>query len=217
MNKEDNKSLVIFGAGGHAVSVLNVAISAGFNVQYFVDNVSSKKKLFGIPVMNRLMEHQGKINVAIAVGSNYSRETIYKELVARSRDINFPSLIHQSAILSLHSRIDEGVVVMPNSTIGPNCKIGKFCIINTHASIDHDSTMHDFSSLAPNATTGGNVQVGYRSAISISAVIKHEIFIGDDSIIGANSYLNRNLASNCIAYGSPARVIRKRKSEDPYL
>jgi acetyltransferase-like isoleucine patch superfamily enzyme len=106
---------------------------------------------------------------------------------------------------------------VPNAIIGPNTRIGKFCIVNSQASIDHDGLMLDFSSLAPAAILGGNVRIGTRSAICIGSVIKQNIFIGDDSIVGANSYLNKDLSNNQVAYGSPAKPIRTRTNSDDYL
>ena len=41
--------------------------------------------------------------------------------------------------------------------------------------------------------------------------------IGDDTIVGANSYVNHDVESLVVAYGSPASVVRSRKSSDPYL
>jgi acetyltransferase-like isoleucine patch superfamily enzyme len=106
---------------------------------------------------------------------------------------------------------------MPGSVIGPNSVVGKFCLLNTHSSIDHDCIMSDFSSLAPRATTGGNVKIGHRSAICIGATVKHGLSIGDDSVLGANSYLNFNLPSNKTSWGSPAKIIKERHPSDKYL
>ena len=66
---------------------------------------------------------------------------------------------------------------MPGAHVGSNTTIGKFCIVNTNASIDHDSLMKDYSSLAPGVTTGGNIKVGIRSAISIGSTLKNNIQI----------------------------------------
>ena len=93
----------------------------------------------------------------------------------------------------------------------------KFCIINTNASLDHDSTLDDFSSLGPGVTTGGNVTIGERSAVSIGAVIKHGVKISQDVVIGAASYVNKDIDTQTISYGVPAKIIRKRKKGDPYL
>jgi sugar O-acyltransferase (sialic acid O-acetyltransferase NeuD family) len=211
--------LVIIGASGHAISVANVAKSAGFTIKYFVDKSKKCKELLGYSVIGDLAELQNidKFNFAIGVGDNHSRERIFKELKAEFNNIYFPPLIHQSAVVSFFAEVGDGTVVMPNAVIGPNSKIGMFCLINTQSSIDHDCVMFDFSSLAPAATTGGNVMLGFRSAVCIGAKIKHGIRIGDDSIVGANSYLNKDLANNQVAYGTPAKEIRDRNIFDAYL
>jgi acetyltransferase-like isoleucine patch superfamily enzyme len=106
---------------------------------------------------------------------------------------------------------------MPNAVVGPNTRVGRFCIVNTSASIDHDAAMADFSSLAPGAVTGGGVSIGRRSAVSMGAVIKHRVRIGDDCVVGAQSYVDKDLPDNVVAYGTPARSVRTRKAGDAYL
>jgi sugar O-acyltransferase (sialic acid O-acetyltransferase NeuD family) len=211
--------LVIIGVSGHAISIANVAKSAGFTIKYFVDKSKKGKELLGYSVIGDLAElqHIDKFNFAIGVGDNPSRERIFKELKAEFDSMYFPPLIHQSAVVSFFAEVGDGTVVMPNAVIGPNSKIGIFCLINTQSSLDHDCVMSDFSSLAPAAITGGGVMLGFRSAVCIGAKIKHGIRIGDDSIVGANSYLNKDLANNQVAYGTPAREIRDRNIFDAYL
>ncbi|MFC7436649.1 acetyltransferase [Hydrogenophaga bisanensis] len=217
--KVDPRPLVVFGAGGHAVSVMNVALSAGYKVKHFIDERKQGSSLFGHNIIGNIAELNDltAFNYAIAVGDNYLREKIYRELTKISSNLYFPPLIHSSAVISLFCEIGDGVVIMPKAVIGPNCKVGNFCLINTQSSIDHDCEMSDYSSLAPASATGGFVRIGLRSAISIGAVVKHGIRIGDDCVIGANSYLNKDLPNNLIAYGTPARQVRARNIGDPYL
>ena len=217
--KHNLYTIVIFGAGGHAVSVANVAFSAGYKIAYFIDVNKKADYLLGIKIIRDISELVNKkdYEYSIAIGDNALRERIYNELINEYNDIKFPSLIHQSAVISSFSSIGDGTVVMPNATVGPNSTVGKFCIINTQSSIDHDCNMLDFSSIAPNAVTGGAVTIGYRSAISIGAIVKQGLQIGNDSVLGASSYLNKNLANNKVAYGIPAKEVRVRKAGDEYL
>lgn len=213
------RPLVIFGAGGHATSVANVALSAGYTIKYFVDKNKKGLNLFGCEVIGDLSElhNTNEFCFAIAVGDNAARERIYNELISFKENLYFPSLVHSSATVSFFCDIGDGTVVMPNAVIGPNSNIGRFCIVNTQASIDHDCIMLDYSSLAPAAVTGGTVKIGLRSVISIGATIKHGIKIGNDSVVGANSYLNKDLPNNKVAYGTPAKQIRDRHIGDSYL
>lgn len=218
-NSFNLRPLIILSAGGHAVSVANVAFSAGYAVKHFVDKKKIGLNLLGVSIIGDIsdLDDLDFYCFGIAVGDNATRERTYNELQAKYENLNFPPLVHASAIVSSFTSIGDGTVVMPKAVIGPNSKVGKFCLINTQSSIDHDCVMSDFSSLAPAAVTGGAVQIGLRSAVSIGATIKHGLKIGDDSVVGANSYLNRDLPNNQVAYGTPAKQIRTRNIGDSYL
>ena len=212
------EKLVIVGASGHAISVCNVALSAGFDVQYFVDRDKSGQIVFGIKVVNDIEKFlDDKFVFAIGVGSNFVREQIYQELKEDISLNQFPPVIHDSAVVSSFSSVGFGTIVMPNVTIGPNCNVGNFCLVNTNSSVDHDCFLHDYSSLAPGTHTGGNVTVGSRSALLIGAKVKHGIAIGNDTVVGANSYVNDNIGDHKVSYGTPARIIKKRGRQEEYL
>lgn len=211
--------LIILGAGGHALSVANVAQAAGLEIAGFVDPGRADGTLLDLPIAYKC-EFFGdplRHNFAIGVGDNFVRNKVFDDLMLRYPHILCPALIHPSAVVSCYSNIGAGSVLMPFAMVGPNTRVEKFCIINSHSSIDHDGVMESFSSLAPGAVLGGSVTVGQRSAISIGAVVKHGIKIGSDSVLGASSYLNNNLGDNCIAYGSPAKSVRSRGPGDKYL
>lgn len=218
-NATHARPLVIVGAGGHAVSVANVALAAGFTIEAFVDQGRQGSTLCGFRVVADMgtLGDPARFSLAIAVGDNAAREKVWRELAARVPEPVFPALIHPTALVSFFCEVAQGTVVMPHAVIGPNSRVGSFCLINTRASIDHDCVMKDFSSLAPAAVTGGTVRIGRRSAVSIGATIRHGVTIGDDSVLGANSYLNRDLPDRQVAYGTPARLIRMRETGDPYL
>jgi acetyltransferase-like isoleucine patch superfamily enzyme len=106
---------------------------------------------------------------------------------------------------------------MAGVSINACSSVGRFCILNTNSSLDHDSILEDFASLAPGATTGGNCRVGQFSAVSIGAVLIHGIHVGEHTVIGAGSLVMKSIESFVVAYGTPARAIRNREQGDKYL
>jgi sugar O-acyltransferase (sialic acid O-acetyltransferase NeuD family) len=213
------QKIIIFGAGGHAISVANVAESAGYDVIAFIDKNKAGEKLLDRNVIDECASIEGwrELCLAIAIGDNFTRQRVYQDLHSRWSSLMFPVLVHRSATISKYAKIDSGTVVMPGAIVGPNSLVGKFCLLNTRASIDHDTTMLDFSSLAPGAITGGRVSIGFRSNVAIGATLINGISIGNDTIVGAGSLLNSNLPNNVVAYGNPAKIVRKRNSDDSYL
>lgn len=211
---------MIYGAGGHAVSVLDVALEAGFCVHCFIDDTRKRSgRLLGLPILHDLSRigSAGNFLFAVAIGDNFQRERVAGKVKRIFRGARFPVLVHPDASISRFAALGPGTVVMAGARVGPRCRVGRFCIINTRASIDHDNVLADYSSFAPRAVSGGGVKLGRRSAVSIGAVVQDKVSIGRDTLIGGNSYVNRNVGSNKVAYGSPARVIRGRKAGDKYL
>jgi len=145
------------------------------------------------------------------------RQMVMNKIISIVTDISFANCIHPSAQIARNVQIGNGVAIMAGAVVNSDTIIEDFTIINTKASIDHDSKMFKFSSLAPNVTTGGYVTIGEFSAISIGATIKEEIKIGKHSIIGAGALLMTNCGDNQIMYGVPAKEIRKREIGEKYL
>ena len=211
--------LIIFGAGGHATACANVAFAMGLPISGFVDPSRSDESHCGLPVaaspeaFGPLDAHQ----FFVAVGDNSARQRLRAQWQEKAGGLAWAILAHPSAVIGWGSELGPGSVAMPLAMIGPNCRIGAFCIVNSGASIDHDGRMEDYSSLAPGAVTGGNVSIGARSAICIGAIVKHGCKIGADSVLGGNAYLDQELPDAVVAYGNPARIVRPRQPGEPYL
>ncbi len=70
-------------------------------------------------------------------------------------------------------------------------------------------------------TIGHNVNlhgctIGYRSLIGIGATVLDNVVIGEETVIGANSLVTEgaNIPPRVLAFGSPAKVIRKLTDEE---
>lgn len=213
------RKLVIFGAGGHATSVADAALSSGWDIHAFLDDHREGASLLDRPVRRGLAQvfDPDAHALVLAVGDNFRRERIFEELAREFPGLVTPAIIHRTAFVSPHAMVGPGSVILAMSVIGPNSSVGRLCIVNTRASLDHDCRMEDFASLAPGTTTGGTVSLGRRSAISMGATVKHGVRVGQDTVVGAASYVHRDLGDNVVAYGCPARIVRNRQAGDPYL
>lgn len=153
----------------------------------------------------------------IAIGDNWTRYQVMNQLINSVPDVGFVSAIHPSAQIGKNVKIGQGVAIMAGAIVNSDTTVGDFAIINTKASIDHDSKMLRFSSLCPNVTTGGGVSIGEFSTICIGATIKHEISVGNHTIIGAGALLLKSCGDNLVVYGLPAKEIRTREIGEKYL
>lgn len=216
-------NLLVFGASEHGRVIADIILKTNdYQLIGFVDSNKFKEiDLWGFSILgdeNDLPEIIKNYNVnaiVIGIGDNFIREKVLLKLI--DIPIKYATVIHPSAVIGKNVKIGEGSVIMANSIIGCNSVIGKHCIVNTKASLDHDSFMDDYSSLAPGVTTGGNVKIGKYSAIGLGCNIIHGIKIGANVVSGAGSVIINDIPDNILTYGIPSKNIKERKLGEKYL
>jgi sugar O-acyltransferase (sialic acid O-acetyltransferase NeuD family) len=215
------KNIVVFGCGGHAKVVIDILEKMEiYNIIGIIDSyVTAGTNVYGYEVLgDETKLAQLVVNGGIvAIGDNFIRSKMVQKIKEASKNFNFISGIHPSAIVARGVELGEGTVVMPGATINSDSKIGDHCIINTKASVDHDCIIEDFVSLAPGVTLGGNVNIGQHSVISIGSSVTHSVKIAEHTIIGAGSTVLHDIETQVIAYGTPAKVMRRREIGERYL
>lgn len=202
------KKVVIIGAGGHAKVIADIIEKSGDEIVGFLDDnkeigttIINEYKVIG-DLNNRFTMAVTKENLEfiIAIGDNKKREEI-----SHSPNLKFYTAIHPSAQIGLDVRIEEGTVIMANSCINSSAKIGKHCIINTGAIIEHDNIIEDYVHISPNATLGGTVKIGESTHVGIGSIVKNNITICKNCTIGAGAVVVKNILEEGTYVGVPAR------------
>ena len=193
----------IYGAGGPGKVVLDALQQSGLLCDGFVDDRPINEWVT-IPVFSSaLLNQQTDVSVHLAIGNCAIRKKIADGLMG----IQFLSVQHPSAILSLSADIGIGSFLAAGAVIGPDAKVGKHCIINHQAVVDHDSIVSDFCHIAPHVSLGGGAKVGEGVLIGAGAIILPGITIGNYATVGAGSIVTNDIASGVTVLGSPARVV----------
>ena len=194
--------MYLFGASGHGKVIAEIAEENGISISGFIDRDETKESFIGYPVTHFVPENQ--IELILSIGSNKAR----KRLTEKYPHFIFKTLIHPKANLSKYISVEEGSVIMAGVTVNPGVQIGKQCIINTNASIDHDCIIHDFVHISPNAALAGDVEVGEGSHIGIGASVIQGIKIGKWCTIGAGSVIIKDVPDYAVVVGNPAKIIK---------
>jgi UDP-perosamine 4-acetyltransferase len=203
--------LVIVGAGGHARSVMDIALqSAEYEILGCIDPAPGN--VLGRPIVGKdedLDEFflQGVRHIFVAIGDNSLRDRLYNRAIS----IGFEpiNIMSRYAIVSPRAQLGRGICIMPGAVVNVNTVIEDNCIINTRCSIDHDCYIGKSSHVAPGVTLSGTVKIGNGVHIGTGASLIDKVSIGDWAYIGGGAVVVDNIPAGVMAYGVPAKVIRK--------
>lgn len=193
--------MYLYGASGHAKVIMDILEASEEKVEALVDDNPNVKELQGHHVLH---EYNGLSPFIVSIGDNAIRKKIAEKLAY----VAFGKAVHPSAIVSPSAIVDEGTVVMQGAIIQADARIGKHCIINTGASVDHECVIDDYTHIAPHCTLCGNVQVGEGTWIGAGTIVIPGVKIGRWSVVGAGSVVTKDLPDGVLAYGNNCKVVR---------
>lgn len=209
--------MLIVGAKGFAKEVLEVFHQKGEigNIVFYDDvNDDAGDLLFDkFPILkNENQAHDYfKSNgnqFTIGIGNPRLRYQLYKKFTSLGGE--FVSTISPLALIGNYGiNIGKGSNILLNAVFSNSVTIGIGCIIYYNAIITHDCELEDFVEISPCATLLGRCKVGSFTHIGANATILPNIKIGRNVIIGAGSLVTKDIPDNVVAYGSPAKIIRK--------
>lgn len=209
--------LMLLGSSGHAGVIVDAIEASGQHeiLGYLDDTLAANTVKRGYPVMGGFADrtHFPGVGLVLAFGDNFSRRKIARNIP----DGVFPLIQHPSAVVARSATIARGSVLLAGVVVGAGSKVGEFCVLNTRATLDHDSVMSPFSSLGPGTSTGGLVEIGECSAVGVGVSISDRIRIDAHSVIGTGAVVVRDIPDHVVAYGVPARVMHSRQEGEGYV
>lgn len=219
------KRIIVIGASGHARIIIDCLERGGeYQVAGLLDDrLPVGEERFGLPILGapgdiaKLAAEYALAGGVVGIGDNWTRRLVYQAVRELAPDFRFVSVIHPSAQIGSDVTIGDGSVVMAGGIVSPGATVGNNCVISTNSSLGHESTMNEHGSLSPKVATGGNVRIGTCTAVMLGVSIAHGVTIGDHTVVGAGSLVLRDLPSNCVAYGTPAKFVRQRLPSEPYM
>ena len=208
------KTLLIWGAGGHAKVVADLARESGWSIVGFLDEAPARhgQVFYGSLILGgssylTSSDADRSCQIIIAIGSNVVRDRCLMDALREGYTV--PVLIHPAAVVSQTADLEPGTVVMAGAIIQADTRIGPGGIINTGASVDHDCVLGRCVHVAPGARLTGQVQVGDHTLVGVGAVVIPRVRIGMKCTIGAGAAVIGDVLDGQTVAGVPAKSVSK--------
>lgn len=208
---------ILWGGTGQSRVVRPILEAQGISVLAVVDDTEGLVPSFtDIPLLVGKAQFEpwltqqkdARLGFCVSIGNPHAAGRIRIAAYLKQLGLKPCNAIHPTAIIEPGVVLGEGVQIMAGAVIGVNVKIGNYCIINTKASVDHDTVLEDGVEIAPGATLCGQILVKAHTWVGAGATVLPRIEIGENTIIGGGALVSRNIPANVVAYGVPAKPQR---------
>jgi sugar O-acyltransferase (sialic acid O-acetyltransferase NeuD family) len=194
--------IILFGAGGHALSVIDVIEKTKkFKILFIVDKFEGFVGKYKVYKQNEEIDYYKKYSnrAFISIGQikdSNPRKILYKKLIKNKYIL--PKIVSPYAYVSSSARIGNGSIIMHHALVNSYAEIGENCIVNSKTLIEHSARVENNCHLSTGSIINGDCYIKKDSFIGSNATIIQGVIIGEKSIIGAGQIIKKNLKSKSI-------------------
>jgi sugar O-acyltransferase (sialic acid O-acetyltransferase NeuD family) len=210
------KDLVIIGAGGLGKEVawlienINNTIPT-WNILGFLEdekhNDNWGKIINGYPVLGGndwLFNYKKEIHIICAIGKSSVRKLVYEKITQYS-NVKLATLIDPSVRIDKTVNIGEGSIICRNCTLTVDSNIGNGVLMNTGASVGHDSIVGDYCTFLTNSIAAGHTNFGECCEIGSGAFILQGKKVVANTVLAPLSSILKDITEPGMYAGNPAR------------
>ncbi len=212
------EKIVVIGCGQHSNVVLyNIKSQGKYDAIGFFESDIDKvgEEFHGLKVLEcykdwdlkKLIYRYETNKFFIGFGNMKYRKLVYEEFVNAGWEA--VNIYHPDAVISENAKIGNGVLIEAGCLVTPNPIIGDNVVINTGSQVNHDNVIGSHVYIASGVVLSGGVIIEENTLIDDGVIVTLGRKIGENCIIGAGSIVTKDIENNVVAYGTPARVIRK--------
>jgi len=197
----DPNAVVIYGAGGHGKSVLDLLESLGnYKTAGFIDDgVPSGERVMALRVLgdkNILPDlYKNGIRLAVnavgGIGNVRIRQVVFRRLIEAG--FGFPTVVHPTAFVEPTAKLAPGVQVFPLAYVGSEVEVGFGSIVNTGAIVSHECVLGDIVNISPGAILAGGVRVGDGALIGMGVTVNLMVRIGEGARVGNSAVVKSDV------------------------
>lgn len=209
-------NLFVYCAGGFGLEVMDLARRINLSQKKwehigFIDDVHAQNEYYDTDLysFNYVENHfnRNTFEIVIANGEPFAREALYNKL--KSSGIRLATLVDSTAVISKTAKLDEGVIVLAFDFISSEVIIEANTALYTNSFIGHNSKIGANCVVSSGVNIAGHCNIGKNTFVGMGTKVKQKISVGKETIIGMGSVVLDDIQEGTVAYGYPAKSIRK--------
>jgi sugar O-acyltransferase (sialic acid O-acetyltransferase NeuD family) len=192
------KRIVLLGAGGHGVSTIDlVEQTREYEIIGLLDSrPQALEAVHPYPILGpfeQMAAQRAKFDFAFVsvgqIGSPGIRQSLFSTITEFG--ISCPTLVSPHAYVSKRADVGPGTGVFAGAVVNAAAQIGKNCIINSLALVEHGALIGSSTHISTGARVNGDAQIGQGCFVGSGAVIFQGVNIPDGTIVPAGSIVKK--------------------------
>ena len=186
-----------------------------------VDNRLVTPPISGVPVLKgeiglsewlrEAQQDRRSMGFVVAVGGDKGRIRLELTETMERLGLTPITIVHRASFVAGDAKLEVGCQVLAGAVIAERtAHIGRAAIVNTSASVDHDSIVGSGAHIGPGATLAGEVTVGSGAFIGAGATVLPRIRVGDGAVVGAGAVVTSDVPPRSTVVGVPAKIRAER-------
>ena len=206
------KSTLVWGGGSCLKLMVPYLSSIGRSVDYLFSDtsasVSNVENLFASerPDIAKAAEKCDAFAICIG-GAHGKRRFDLGQLFEFHYGLKPLSLIHPTSYICPTAVVGRHAFIMPGVIVHSYAQIGDYCILNTASVVEHECSLGSGVHIMGSAVLTGRVLVENFVTVGTNATILPDLSIGEKAFIGAGAVVTKNIHSNEVVAGVPARKL----------
>jgi sugar O-acyltransferase (sialic acid O-acetyltransferase NeuD family) len=217
-------SVVIFGAGETArIAFRGFLYDSPYHISQFVvdDKFAGTlpNDLFGYSVstLSDFLSKPRQSTYAVFVAfsaKNLSQDRAERIEVLSAKGIELISYVSSRAFVDHDVTINRNVMVLENNTLQSEVAIGAGTLVWSGNHIGHQTVIGENNFISSHVCIGGQAKIGKQNYFGMNCTVRDTVTLSDHIVIGSNSFVNKDIFSAGVYFGTPAKILEGR---DPRL
>lgn len=204
----DQQGVIIFGAGGHTRSLINVLERSGIDILGVFDDSyepGTEELISGYPLTGKFEDADEKMGIVLGIGSNRLREEFFKKYSGR---VYRDNIIHPDAIIEKRVTLGQSSHIFARVFLNNEAWVGDNVILNSGCIIEHEAVIGSHTHVSVGSVICGRAKVGDGCFIGAGSVVNDYVTVTSGVTVGSGSVVIRDITEPGTYVGCPVRRVK---------
>jgi sugar O-acyltransferase (sialic acid O-acetyltransferase NeuD family) len=213
------RKLLLAGAGGFARETAEAvrAVNASFPTWVllgFLDDDPSlhDTSIGGVPVIGPIEAVHDHPDAEIVICTASPDAYLSRGLIADRLDLpdeRYATVVHPTATVGESCRVGPGSVLLAHADLTADVVVGRHVAVMPQVVLTHDVRVGDCATIASGVTVSGSCHIAEGAYIGTGVCLREGITVGERAMVGMGAVVTRDVPSERLWFGAPARDVSR--------